>query len=84
MQGQLVYFGMISDKKDECESQNAIVQATTSKSSVAIERFKKEVLRVFGVLEIQLSGKYTGKTRDYLAGNGKGKYSVADIGTWRA
>jgi len=34
------------------------------------------------VLEIQLSGKYTGSPREYLAGNGKGKYSVADIGTW--
>merc|ERR1712072_1060517 len=29
-----------------------------------------------------LSGKYTGEPRDYLAGKGKGKYSVADIGTW--
>ncbi|KAI9680736.1 MAG: hypothetical protein M1817_004176 [Caeruleum heppii] len=48
----------------------------------AIERFKNETLRVFGVLEIQLSGKFTGEPREYLAGNGKGKYSVADIGTW--
>lgn len=48
----------------------------------AIERFKNETLRIYGVLEIHLSGKYTGKTRDYLAGNGRGKYSVADIGTW--
>ena len=46
----------------------------------AIERFKKETLRVYGVLEIRLSGKYTGEPRDYLAGSGKGKYSVADIG----
>ena len=38
----------------------------------AIERFRNETLRVFGVLEMQRSGKYTGK----------GKYSVADIGTW--
>jgi glutathione S-transferase len=37
---------------------------------------------VFGVLEIQLSGKYTGKPKDFLAGQGKGKYSIADIGTW--
>lgn len=37
---------------------------------------------MFGVLEIRLSGKFTGEPRDYLAGNGKGKYSVADIGTW--
>lgn len=34
------------------------------------------------MLEIHLSGKYTGQERDYLAGEGKGKYSVADIGTW--
>lgn len=39
-------------------------------------------LRVFGVLEIHLSGKYTGEPREYLAGNGKGKYSVADVKTW--
>ncbi|TGO79828.1 hypothetical protein BELL_0021g00020 [Botrytis elliptica] len=52
------------------------------KSPEALERFKNETLRVFGVLEIRLSGKYTGEPRDYLAGNGKGKYSVADIGTW--
>ncbi len=49
---------------------------------VAIERFRKETARVFGVLEIRLSGKYTGEPRDYLAGKGKGKYSIADIGTW--
>ncbi len=34
------------------------------------------------MLEIRLSGKYTGEPREYLAGAGKGKYSVADIGTW--
>ncbi|KAK6538451.1 hypothetical protein TWF694_010036 [Orbilia ellipsospora] len=45
-------------------------------------RFRNETLRVFGVLEIQLSGKYTGQPREYLAGKGVGKYSVADIGTW--
>lgn len=37
---------------------------------------------MFGVLELQLSGKYTGEAKEYLAGKGKGKYSVADIGTW--
>lgn len=51
-------------------------------STLAINRFRNETLRVFEVLEIQLSGRYTGEPRDYLAGNGKGKYSVADIGTW--
>lgn len=34
------------------------------------------------MLEIRLSGKYTGEPRDYLAGKGKGEYSVADIKTW--
>jgi glutathione S-transferase len=52
------------------------------KSQFAINRFRNETLRVFGVLEIRLSGKYTGQPRDYLAGNGKGKYTVADIGTY--
>ncbi|KAK6505882.1 hypothetical protein TWF481_007772 [Arthrobotrys musiformis] len=45
-------------------------------------RFKNETLRVFGVIEIHLSGKYTSQPREYLAGNGAGKYSIADIGTW--
>jgi glutathione S-transferase len=48
----------------------------------AITRFRNETLRVYNVLEIHLSGQYTDTPRDYLAGNGKGKYSVADIGTW--
>jgi glutathione S-transferase len=57
-----------------------------TKSQFAIDRFRNESLRVFGVLEIRLSGKLNGKVigepREYLAGNGKGKYSIADIGTW--
>lgn len=39
---------------------------------------------MLGVLEIHLSGKYTNQPRDYLAGNGKGKYSIVDIGAWTA
>jgi glutathione S-transferase len=57
-------------------------RAAPEKLPYAINRFKNEVLRVWGVLEIQLSGKYTGQEKDYLAGKGKGKYSVADIKTW--
>ena len=45
----------------------------------AIDRYRNETLRVYGVLEIHLSGKYTGQTKEYLAGKGAGKYSVADI-----
>jgi len=52
------------------------------KSEFAIKRFHDESLRVFGVLELRLSGKYSGEPREYLAGKGKGKYSLADIGTW--
>lgn len=48
----------------------------------AIERFRKETFRVFGVLEIRLSGIYAGGPRDYLVGEGKGKYSIADIAAW--
>ncbi|KAL8948184.1 MAG: hypothetical protein Q9222_005609, partial [Ikaeria aurantiellina] len=48
----------------------------------AITRFRNETLRNFGVLEIHLSGKYTTQPRDYLAGAGKGKYSIADMATW--
>ncbi|RYP09611.1 hypothetical protein DL764_001153 [Monosporascus ibericus] len=54
----------------------------TEKIKYAIDRFRNETLRVFGVLEIRLSGKYTGEPRDYLAGKGKGKYSIADIRTF--
>ena len=39
-------------------------------------------MRVYGVLELHLSGYYTGQERDYLAGDGRGKYSIADMGTW--
>ncbi|KAL8824934.1 MAG: hypothetical protein Q9191_004720 [Dirinaria sp. TL-2023a] len=61
---------------------NHFTKAAKEKIPYAIERFRNETLRVYGVLEIRLSGKYTGEPRDYLAGAGKGKYSVADIGTW--
>jgi glutathione S-transferase len=61
---------------------NHFSRAAPEKIPYAITRFKNETLRTYGVLEIQLSGKYTGQEREYLAGHGKGKYSVADIKTW--
>ncbi|KAF9892649.1 hypothetical protein FE257_001051 [Aspergillus nanangensis] len=36
--------------------------------ALAINRFKNELLRIYGVLEIHLSGKYTGQVKEYLAG----------------
>lgn len=59
-----------------------VVDMLTLPSTDAINRFRNETLRVYGVIEIHLSGKYTNSPREYLAGHGKGKYSVADIGTW--
>ncbi|KAJ9286801.1 hypothetical protein DTO021C3_5533 [Paecilomyces variotii] len=61
---------------------NHFTKVAPEKIPYAITRFRNETLRVFGVLEIQLSGKFTGQPREYLAGKGKGKYSVADIKTW--
>lgn len=61
---------------------NHFQRAAPEKIPYAINRYKNETLRVYGVLEIRLSGKYTGEPREYLAGNGKGKYSVADIKSW--
>ena len=61
---------------------NHFSRAAPEKIEYAINRFKNETLRVYGVLEIQLSGKYGEGEREYLAGKGKGKYSVADMKTW--
>ncbi|QIX01279.1 hypothetical protein AMS68_006796 [Peltaster fructicola] len=61
---------------------NHFNKAAPEKLPYAINRFKNETQRVLGVLEIRLSGKYTGEPREYLAGAGKGKYSVADIKSW--
>ncbi|KAL6721691.1 hypothetical protein ACLMJK_000795 [Lecanora helva] len=83
---ELLYLLKFADKndvfgfKDEVERSQALQWLFFWHD--AIDRFRNETLRVYGVLEIQLSGKYTGTPRDYLAGEGKGKYSISDIGTW--
>lgn len=85
-QGQVNHFGKFAKEKIPCRFTRSNVSLNLGIRLMlfqdAIERFKNETLRVYGVLEIRLSGKYTGEPRDYLAGKGKGKYSVADIGTW--
>lgn len=60
---------------------NHFTRAAPEKVPYAINRFRNETLRVFGVLEIHLSDKYgtNGGAREYLAGKGKGRYSVADV-----
>jgi glutathione S-transferase len=43
------------------------------------------MLRIYSVLESHLSGQHQGSSavpREYLAGNGVGKYTIADMGTW--
>lgn len=64
------------------QSQLGFFGRAAEKLPMAIDRFRKETLRVFGVLEIQLSGRFSGQPREFLVGKGVGKYSVADIGTW--
>ncbi|KAI1128660.1 glutathione S-transferase [Nemania abortiva] len=67
-QRQLMHFTRVAPEKTEL--------------SDVITRFRDETLRAFGVLEIRLSGKYTGEPRDYLVGKEKGEYTIADIETW--
>ncbi|KAE8168361.1 glutathione S-transferase [Aspergillus tamarii] len=64
------------------QAQYNFFRNNADQSSHAVDRFKREVLRVYDVLEIRLSGRYGGGTREYLAGQGKGKYSIADINAW--
>ena len=62
-QGQLNHFGKFAKEK----------------IPYAIERFRNETLRVYGVLEIHLSGKYSGEAREYLAGSGKGSSCASPL-----
>ncbi|KAH6723541.1 hypothetical protein BKA61DRAFT_664269 [Leptodontidium sp. MPI-SDFR-AT-0119] len=61
---------------------NHFNESAPEKIPYVMARFHEETLRIYNVLEIRLSGRYTGTPRDYPAGNWKGKYSFADIGTW--
>lgn len=53
----------------------------------AVERFKAETLRIYNVLELHLSNGLAGagegdEAREYLVGEGRGKYSIADINAY--
>ncbi|RAK92287.1 glutathione S-transferase [Aspergillus costaricaensis CBS 115574] len=56
--------------------------------SYAIEKFKAETLRIYNVLELHLSNSLAGcdggggEAREYLVGEGRGKYSIADINAY--
>ena len=51
-------------------------RAAPEKMSYPLKRYTDETLRLFGVLDTRL------KEREYLAGLGKGKYSIADMNAY--
>ena len=52
------------------------VKFNAGKSAYAEERYLKEARRLYGVLDKRLEG------RDYIAGPGRGEYSITDMATW--
>ena len=52
------------------------VKYNPGKSEYAEERYSKEARRLYGVLNRRLEG------RDYIAGKGRGEYSITDMATW--
>ena len=52
------------------------VKYNKGKSAYAEERYSAEALRLYGVLDRRLEG------RDYIAGRGRGMYSIADMACW--
>lgn len=91
-QGQLNHFGRFAPEQIPCKQTSPVLawyrhsRANNFIDSIisadAIERFKAETLRVYNVLELHLSGRLTGEPREYLAGNGLGKFSIADINAY--
>lgn len=52
------------------------VKYNKGKSDYAEERYSKEAARLYRVLNTRLDG------RDYIAGEGRGSYSIADMACW--
>ncbi|MBJ6370785.1 glutathione S-transferase family protein [Sedimentitalea arenosa] len=52
------------------------VKFNRGKSDYAEERYSTEAKRLYGVLNKRLEG------RDFIAGTGRGAYSIADMATW--
>ncbi|MDJ1009714.1 MAG: glutathione S-transferase family protein [Paracoccaceae bacterium] len=52
------------------------VKYNRGKSHYAEERYSNEARRLYGVLDRRLAG------RDFIAGGGRGAYSIADMATW--
>lgn len=47
-----------------------------------MKQSRNQARSAFETLEIQLSGRYSNGPREYLADNGKGQYTIADISAW--
>ncbi|KAK4071462.1 uncharacterized protein Triagg1_6123 [Trichoderma aggressivum f. europaeum] len=61
------------------------MKGTAEPIPYAAQYFERAMLRIYSVLESHLSGQFNGQSaapREYLAGDGVGKYSIADMGTW--
>ncbi|KAL6795917.1 glutathione S-transferase [Trichoderma sp. SZMC 28013] len=61
------------------------MKGTAEPIPYAAQYFERAMLRIYSVLESHLSGQYNRQSampREYLAGDGVGKYSIADMGTW--
>lgn len=52
------------------------VKYNQGKSAYSEERYSKEAKRLYGVLDKRLAG------RDYIAGGGRGEYTIADMACW--
>ena len=52
------------------------VKFNKGKSAYAEERYGKEARRLYGVLNRRLEG------RDFIAGDGSGTYTIADMASW--
>ncbi len=52
------------------------VKYNSGKSAYAEERYSNEAKRLYGVLDKRLEG------RDFVAGAGRGEYSIADMAIW--
>ncbi|KAG0140999.1 hypothetical protein CROQUDRAFT_322249 [Cronartium quercuum f. sp. fusiforme G11] len=75
---QWIFFGMAGIGPMQGQYNHFNLYAP-EKINYAIKRYHDETLRLYEVLEIQLSGKFSGVKKEYLVGKDKGKYSWADM-----
>lgn len=79
---QWLLFWQTSGQPYQAQNNHFTSKSVPEKIPYVISRFRTETLRIYNVLELRLSGRYSGVSREYLAGIGKGKYTIADMGAW--